>query len=464
MLLAALLVSAFLPTTSLQAAVIEVQIERGAYTGPLTLHLGRPDGDHEPHWIASRAVAAEPVRFESLPSGVYAVALTGSEPTERFTQKINVGTDDERILRLNVPKRRLSGQLTMGGQPLGRVTVNLQHDTWHWRARLTADADGRVSAPLWDEGDYFVDLRDGDLTAPVKLMAALAGAEAKLDVALPNRRIRGVVVDEQGKPVGNAKMILRGEREGLVAPIAILTTKDGRFDYPAIEPGRHTMRINADGYLAAPELSFDVTAADEVLEHRITLDSGTTRNLQVVDTHDNPIAGAVVLASTDGHVRALANTDVHGRVRIATPKDTACAIWIVPNGGSLAAYRLEREASAASATRIVVADATASLDVRTLLSDGTPLPNVSFVLRYNGELAPVDVANLMRRGGNSLSTNADGVAALERIPSGTYELWPYITDDEAAALVDAAAPSKAPVHVTVAEGRHTATVRFEKRN
>lgn len=463
MLLAALLVSAFLPTTSLHAAVIEVRIERGAYTGPLTLHLGRPDGDHEPHWIARRAVTAEPVRFESLPSGVYAVALTGSEPTERFTQKINVGADDERILRLNVPKRRLSGQLTMGGKPLGRVTVNLQHDTWHWRARLTADDDGRISAPLWDEGDYFVDLREGDLTAPVKLMAALTGAEAKLDVALPNRRIRGVVVDEQGKPVANVKVILRGEREGLVAPIPILTTKDGRFDYPGIEPGRHTMRVNGDGYLATDDLSFDVTAADEVLERRVTLASGTTRDLQIVDAHGQPVAGAVVLASTDGHVRALANTDDQGRVRIATPKDSTCAIWIVPNGGSLAAYRLER-AAAAGATRIVVPDATASLDVRTLLSDGTPLPNVSFILRYNGELAPVDVANLLRRGGNSLSTNADGVAALERIPPGTYELWPYITDDEAEALVAAAAPSKAPVHVKVAEGRHSATVRFEKRN
>jgi len=463
MLLAALLLSASLHTASLHAATIDVRIERGTYTGPLTLHVGQPDGDHEPHWVTSRAVGAEPVRFEGLPTGMYVVALHGSAPTERFFQKINVGADDERILRLNVPKRRLTGQLTMGGKPLGGVIVTLQHDTWNWTSRLTADADGRISAPLWDEGDYLVDLREGNLTAPVKLMAALGGAEAKLDVALPNRRIRGVVVDEQGNPIAKVKVILRGEREGLIAPIPILTTKDGRFDYPGIEPGRHTMRVNADGYLAAADLSFDVTAADEVVERRITLASGTTRDLQIVDVHDEPVAGAVVLASTDGHVRALANTDARGRARIAIPKDSACAIWIVPNGGSLAAYRLER-AAAAGATRIVVPEATASLDVQTLLSDGTPLPNVSFVLRYNGELAPVDVANLMRRGGNSLSTNADGVASLGRIPSGTYELWPYITADEAAALVDAAAPAKAPVHVTVAEGRHTATVRFEKRN
>lgn len=458
MLLAALLVSA-----SLHAATIGVRVERGPYTGPLTLHLGQQDGDHEPHWISSRAVGAEPVRFEGLSGGMYVVALHGSAPTERFFQKINVGADDERTLRLNVPKRKLTGRLTMGGKPLGGVIVTLQHDTWNWTARLTADADGRISAPLWDEGDYFVDLREGSLTAPVKLMAALEGTEAKLDVALPNRRIRGVVVDEQGKPIANVKVILRGEREGLIAPIHILTAKDGRFDYPAIEPGRHTMRVNADGYLAADDLTFDVTAADEIVERRITLAAGTTRDLQIVDVHGRPIAGAIVLASTDGHVRALANTDAEGRTRIAIPKDTACAIWIVPNGGSLAAYRIER-AAAAGVTRIVVPEATASLDVQTLLADGTPLPNVSFVLRYNGELAPVDVARLMRRGGNSLSTNADGVASLGRIPSGTYELWPYMTPDEAAALVDAAAPAKAPVQVTVAEGQHRATLRFEKRN
>ena len=133
---------------------------------------------------------------------------------------------------------------------------------------------------------------------------------------------------------------------------------------------------------------------------------------------------------------------------------------IVPDSGSLTAISIARDAKLAQ--RIVVPDATGSLDVQTLLSDGTPLSNVNFVLRYNGELAPPDLVRMMRRGGNRLSTNADGVAELARIPAGTYELWPYVTDAEAEALVASAAPAKAPVSVTVTEGRQTAVVRFEK--
>lgn len=456
--LALLLVSA-----SLHAATIEVRVDRGAYPNPLTLHVGTPEGSGEPHWITSRTVGTEPVRFESLAAGTYVIALSGSAPTERLTQKVNVGSDDERVYRLTVPKRRLNGRVTIGGKPLGNVTVTLSHETWNWSASLTADGEGNIAAPLWDEGEYLIDVRDGALTAPVKDLVTLAGRdEARLDLDFPNRHIRGRVVDEQGKPIANVKVLMRGKRGTLVPVTPVFTNAAGVFDYPGVDSGPHTIRVNRDGYLVADEVSVDVSDADTIIEKNFTLAAGTPRELEVVDVHAKPISGALVLASAGGRVRALANTDAQGRARIATPKNTACAIWVVPDGGSLAAFPLERDAK--NAARIVVPDAAGSLDVQTLLSDGTPLSNVNFVLRYNGELAPPDLARMMRRGGNRLSTNADGVAELARIPAGTYELWPYVTDEEAEALVASAAPSKAPVSVTVTGGRQTAVVRFQKNN
>ena len=446
------------------AATIDVHLDRGNYKGPLTVHLGLADEEHEPKWIATRTAGKDALRFEKLDAAVYVLGVHGAEPTQKLTQKVVVGETDERRVSIALPARTLSGQFTHGGKPLAGVTVILEHEQWHWTASLVTGADGALFASLWDEGAFRIDLRGGTLTAPVKMRTALTGSPvARIAVDLPTRRISGTVVDDKGAPLANARVVLRSTRAGMTAPIAVATDAKGRFAYPAVEPGKQTLRVTADGYLASAKTIINVAAADEVIERRIVLESGRPRALELVDAAGAKVARATVLTVAEGQLLALTASDANGRARIATPSGAASVVWILPPDGSLAAIRFDA-GDVSTARRVVVPEASASLNVDTLLTDGTPLPNVSLLMRYNGELVPPEVARLLRNGGNSLATNENGRAELARIPSGQYEFWPYMTDDEAEALMASATEGRAPVNVSVAEGPHRATVRFDKRN
>jgi hypothetical protein len=112
--------------------------------------------------------------------------------------------------------------------------------------------------------------------------------------------------------------------------------------------------------------------------------------------------------------------------------------------------------------RIVVPAGSASLEISTRTTDDAPLPDVGFLMRYNGELIPPSVAREMHRyQGIQLGTDANGTAVLHPIPPGTYELWPYRTEEEAAAILEVA--TAAPINVNVITGPNKATVRFRKR-
>ena len=454
----AVLATILLVASTTGAATIDVRLDRGAYKGPLSVQLGLPDEEHEPKWIATRS--GDRATFKKLDAAIYVVAVQGAEPAQRLTQKVVVGESDERIVRLTIPARTLTGSFTLGGKPLAGATVLLEHEEWHWTASLVTGADGTLFTSLWDEGLFRVDLRGGPLTAPVKLRSAITGTPvARLTADLPARRIRGTIVDDQNAPVANARVTLRATRNGMTAPIFVATDAKGRFDFPAIEPGKQTLRVTADRFLASALHTVIVKAADEIVEQRIVLDAGRARALTIVDAAGNAIANATILAVADADILAMTRSDAHGRATIATPKRANGVIWVLPPSGSLAVLRADSDA-----TRVVVPEATASLHVDTLLADGTPLPRVSLLLRYNGELVPPEVARLLRSGGNALATNENGRADLARIPAGEYELWPYTTEEEVAGLMASVSERRAPVHVRVAEGPHRATVRFEKRN
>ncbi|HEX6086262.1 MAG TPA: hypothetical protein VF266_17155, partial [Thermoanaerobaculia bacterium] len=81
----------------------------------------------------------------------------------------------------------------------------------------------------------------------------------------------------------------------------------------------------------------------------------------------------------------------------------------------------------------------------------------------DGMVVPPAVSRLLSSRGFMLMTDDDGTMALERIPRGTYEFWPYRTSVEGQMLYETATDFDAPISVKVLTGENNATVRFQAR-
>jgi hypothetical protein len=84
-------------------------------------------------------------------------------------------------------------------------------------------------------------------------------------------------------------------------------------------------------------------------------------------------------------------------------------------------------------------------------------------MRIDGMVVPPAIARLLSSRGFSLVTNEEGNLALERIPPGTYDFWPYRTTAEGQMLYETATEFEAPISVTVLTGENNATVKFRAR-
>jgi hypothetical protein len=85
-------------------------------------------------------------------------------------------------------------------------------------------------------------------------------------------------------------------------------------------------------------------------------------------------------------------------------------------------------------------------------------------MRYNGELMPTEVAEVLAEvQGVRLGTGADSAAHLRNIPTGSYEFWPYRTAEEAESIVAAGSTFDAPIQVDVESGENRIAVKFASR-
>ncbi|HEX4263364.1 MAG TPA: sigma-70 family RNA polymerase sigma factor [Verrucomicrobiae bacterium] len=105
--------------------------------------------------------------------------------------------------------------------------------------------------------------------------------------------VRGMVKDESGQPVANAKVLVgnvaeSGRREAT-------NQYDGTFSIAGCKPGKNTITAQAKGY-AAVTLESECTDASEPVQ--FVLRKGNVLKLQVVDPDGHPIAKARVWLNT----------------------------------------------------------------------------------------------------------------------------------------------------------------------
>jgi Carboxypeptidase regulatory-like domain len=356
---------------------VVVSIDRAAYSGPVDVAVMKNDVV-----IATKAIDAKAATTElrELQPGTYTIVVRGNDPLERLARTAMVRQGEQQRLAFAPKPQKTVVRLTRGGKPLANATLTLTHATAQWRTTLNADANGIATTNVWEPGTFSVAVRGGGLVTPYITRQTFGGHVIAIDV--PARDLAGIVNSVSGEPVAHARVLLHTTREGRSATVRTTSDDAGRFRFTGVDESTYTINVDAAGFLR-PE---PIAAGDG--DVRIVLERGLVREVRVVAVDGKPIAGAAVICATSGAMRSSGITNEQGRAKVATPAGTA-TLFAIPKEGSFA---IRRVGSEERSVRIDVPEAAASLEVATLTTDGTPVPDVSLLVRYNGEVVPPELA------------------------------------------------------------------------
>lgn len=444
--------------SSASAATLQVEVNRNGFSGPIEIALAPRVEGNLPEWAETKTLVPGKsiLKFPEVPSGLYTVLARGPQPLQRLSAKANVGTEGT-TLRLVIPTTKTSVRLTLAGQPIARASVNLIHDELRWDTTLTTAEDGRFAGSLWEPGLYSVRVRSEMASGPHVVDVRLSAEPVTIDV--PDRHITGQVLDEDGKPVAGAAVVLRTESAGRTLTVRTSSALDGAFAFFGVPEGAHSLSARAASYLISDAADFELRGPSAVRSVDLKLSRGTQRAVRVVDERGGALANATVYTACDGQVKSTTVTNADGRVSVAIPDRGSCAVYALPKEGSIGVARV----SGAENLVIRIPDGSSSLKLALKSEAGDVFADLRLLMRIDGMVVPPAVARQFGSRGLSLITDAEGKISLAHIPAGTYEFWPYRTDAEGQMIYDMAADFAAPISVNVLNGENDATVKFKAR-
>ena len=463
LLLLAATSTAATPAAAPARAAIEATIRGTNQPLEVELLLRTPSDEWEEIDHKSLPADQRKVRFEGLASGVYQIRLRGPVATEQLGTKIAVGASDTRRTTITVEPFTVSGKVTFGDSHLAKGVVMLRHRDLRWRAGIALNEDGTFRAPFWQRGVFTSEVRGPAL--PTSFVDTLELEDGKpstgLVLAIPDGRITGILRDaKSGAPVPNAIVGLQTTLEDGEQQVQLTTGPEGKFDFAGIRHGKQVVRIYPPQHLEPEPVAFTIDDAHRLREIDLRLDGGRAVAVTVIDRDNDPVAKARVFAVANGKLRARTTTDEDGRASVAVPADETATLFVVAEEGPFGMIRVPREQEKGRLP-IYLPRSTSSLLIRAQTTTGGTMPPFSLLMRYNGELVPPEVAEeLTAVQGLQLVTGPESEAHLQNIPSGSYEFWPYRTEDEAQSIVASADALLAPIQVNVRMGENKIAVKF----
>ena len=209
---------------------------------------------------------------------------------------------------------------TASGEPVPAVRVAAGGSTTNTDDDGTYTLEG-VAAGKRDV--LFIHPSYGRLVKPFSVGAGVNILNAAFD---PGVEVTGRAVDENGKPVSGARILLASESRFELRRYQDVTGADGRFRLSPVVDGRYRLRASTEDWPES-ELPGTVVVAGEPLANlEITLDRGATLSGKVLGLEPADLAGVKVEARGDRGSTVAAWTDGQGRYEISSlhPGD-----WVV---------------------------------------------------------------------------------------------------------------------------------------
>lgn len=402
------------------------------------------------------------VRFERLAPGVYQLRVRGRETSEQFATKIGLGHGDQRRTTIAIEPRQIRGRITLGGVHLGAGTLILRHKDLHWEAAIPVRENGTFRAPLWQYGVFTYRVLTPAL--PTAYSANIELDEAPVAIDIPDGRITGIVRDaKSGAAIAGVTVALQTNAGSSERHVRTATDAQGRFDFVGMKYGRHKVRVTSPAYVEPIPVAFELDRSVPLRELDLRLESGRAIPLLVVGAEGHPVEHATVYALAGAKLCARATTDEDGRTDVAIPEQEGAVLFVIPPEGGFTVAHIAREWDG-SRVRVDLPRASSSLFIRARTTNGAEMPPFSLLMRYNGAVVPIEILEeLTAVQGLHFATDAGSDVKLDRIPGGSYEFWPYRTEEEAEAIVASGDGFAAPIRVNVREGKNTIAVKFAAR-
>ena len=400
-----------------------------------------------------------PVTFDNLEPGALRILVKGSRPLQQLATNVTMNESD-REETLSIDESELTMRVYSGARAEAGSSISLNNLDGGWNGAAQTDESGSATEPLWQLGPFTAAVRTKSSASPLFDHRDFSVREKQeWTFNLPIGRIEGVVRNEEQAAVANAEVNLTSDNGQMASALHTTADDGGHYAFDGVRAGAQTVSASADGYLPATAVQFRLGENEELRRADFTLHRGQRMSVDVVDNHGVPIANAIVVATLDNAVTGRVSTDANGRAALQLAPSGSPVLFVIPASGSFAIHRVTTIDRDLPVVRVMVADGTASLDVKTETTEHQPVRDVHFLVRYDGENIPIDILmELGQRFGIDFATGARGSGTVKNLPVGLYELWPFasLSDVQTMSAIDA----PAPVRIAVAPGPNSATLTF----
>ncbi|HEY0140108.1 MAG TPA: carboxypeptidase-like regulatory domain-containing protein [Thermoanaerobaculia bacterium] len=203
-------------------------------------------------------VTNEGARIDGLPAGEWTVNAQGrlgdGQAMTIASATATVYADSEQSVRLAVRDRLYRGRVTHRGQPVQGMLHLAARDRRSLSRMTELDDEGRFVVLLPNAGDYTAQVTEGTVDGHARApRVAFPENDTSVEIRLPAASVRGVVVDEQQRPVARAAIDLTWtagfDESTLPADRARTAHSDaaGRFAVDTLSPGEWTVEAKGDG-------------------------------------------------------------------------------------------------------------------------------------------------------------------------------------------------------------------------
>ena len=280
-----------------------------------TTRLLRPAGNAGMLEVTRRGAIDDAGRWvaDGLELGPHVLAIADQKNAIMHQENVEI-IEGGVVLGIALDQIPVRGTVSIGSEPL---EATVQFHRAGARIELVSDERGSFSGMLPREGTWQIQVtpkteRQRVRVAAAELRRGLDGA-ARVDIRLPDGRIRGRVVDDAGRPVLDAEILVMRGREVVGT---VLNDAEGNFEMVGVDRGSVVLSAFVGESESRP---VEYRASEAPPEATLVLHHDITVKGLVITESGQPVPGAIVRYMSDIGGMREAVADPSGKFTLRAP-------------------------------------------------------------------------------------------------------------------------------------------------